>query len=248
MDIGWGNIGISDQVVLAAGGAVVEIEEPFGLALAHHIATVRIRRTFFDLLDPGRFRFRLQRLLAVVLAILIDRCLQLGQVAAGRCFNMLLLQLVLVGADLEVSGVGIKNTAIDPLLAHRLQHDLGKDLLINHTLGKATTTVLAKRRCIGNLVGQPIADKLAIGHIDLDLPNQLPFGANAEQVTEKQHLKQHHRIHCRTTVVGAIEIFDFLADKLKVDNSVDFAQQVIFGNQFFDADEFHPNLLVVMFS
>ena len=63
-----------------------------------------------------------------------------------------------------------------------------------------------------------------------------------------QHLEQHHRIHCRTTVVGAIEILDLVTDKLKVDHFVDFAQQMILRHQFFNADEFHTGLLIVMFS
>ncbi len=182
------------------------------------------------------------------LAVDLNSLFQLGQVTAGGGFNVLLLEFVLVGARLQMGRVRIKNAAVNPFLTHRLQHNLVKNLLVNRALGKATTTVLAERRCVGNLIRQAIADKPAIGHIDLDLPNQLPLGANSKQVTKKKHLEQHHRIHCRTTVVGAIEIFDFLTDKIKVDDPVDFAQQVIFGNQFFDADEFQTGLFVVMFS
>jgi hypothetical protein len=54
--------------------------------------------------------------------------------------------------------------------------------------------------------------------------------------------------NCRTTVFGAIELFDFLADRLEVDNFVDFAQQVNLVNQFFNADEFHADWFVIVIS
>jgi len=62
------------------------------------------------------------------------------------------------------------------------------------------------------------------------------------------HLEQHHRINRRTTIVGTVEIFDFVSNEIKVNNSIDFAQQVIFGHEFFNADKFHTRLFVVMFS
>ncbi len=53
MNIGRRDMRISDQVVFAAGGTMVEIEEPLGFAFTHHIAAIRVGGTLFDLFALG---------------------------------------------------------------------------------------------------------------------------------------------------------------------------------------------------
>ena len=50
-----------------------------------------------------------------------------------------------------------------------------------------------------------------------------------EQAAQKQHFEQNHRINRRTTIVGTVEIFDLASNEVKVNHSIDFTQQVIFG-------------------
>lgn len=49
MYIAGSDMGIGDQVVLTAGGAMVEIEKTFGLAVADHVSTIGVGSALFDL-------------------------------------------------------------------------------------------------------------------------------------------------------------------------------------------------------
>ena len=182
------------------------------------------------------------------LAVRVNGGFQLGQVAAGRLLDLFFLELVLVGAGLQMRRVRVQHPAVNQLASYPLLHDLVEDLLIDRALGKTPPPILAEGRRIDNLIGQPEAEEPAVGHVHLDLTDQLPLRADPVEVAQKQHLEQHHRIDCRTTVVGAVEPLDLLPDELEVNDPVDFAQQMIPWNQFLDTNEFHPDLTAVMFS
>jgi len=47
------------------------------------------------------------------------------------------------------------------------------------------------------------------------------------------------------TIVGSVEIFDCLTNEVKFNKSIDFAHQMIFGNQFLAANEFHTVFLLL---
>ena len=58
MHIAGRHMGVGDDVVLAVHRAMIQIEKAFGLALAEHVAAVRIRGADFGLFDfglPGLF-------------------------------------------------------------------------------------------------------------------------------------------------------------------------------------------------
>ncbi|RLM16422.1 hypothetical protein BIY28_22905, partial [Brenneria goodwinii] len=46
-----------------------------------------------------------------------------------------------------------------------------------------------------------------------------------------------------TTVIGAIEVGNGVADKFKVDGGINFAHQVVFRHQFFEGNHFKLVLL-----
>ena len=73
MDVSSGDMGVGDQVVLAASGTMVEIKEAFGFAFAHHVTTVRVRSALLDLSGFDNKLFLLERFLAMGLTIRRNR-------------------------------------------------------------------------------------------------------------------------------------------------------------------------------
>lgn len=132
-------------------------------------------------------------------------------------------EVILVVVRLQVGRIGVKNPSVVPLALHGSQHNLVKDLLIDPTLVEAPAAILTEGRGIRNLVCQAEAKKPAVGHIDLDLPDQLAFRAHTKEVAEKEHLKENYRINGRSTIVGAVEVSDLHTDEGEVDHPFDFA-------------------------
>ena len=81
------------------------------------------------------------------------------------------------------------------------------------------------------LVRQTKAEKPAVGNIDLDFLHQPPLGANPEQIANKQHLEQHHRIDRRPAIVLTVQVLGRFADEIKPDVLVEQAKQVVFRDQ-----------------
>lgn len=67
----------------------------------------------------------------------------------------------------------------DQLEPHPEQDDLIENLPIDRAEIELPTPALAEGGGIGNIVCQAVAEIPAIGHVDLEIPDQLPFAANA---------------------------------------------------------------------
>jgi hypothetical protein len=96
---------------------------------------------------------------------------------------------------------------------------------------------------IRNTPPQPQSQKPAVSRIDLNLFFQPSLRADSEEVSDQQHLKEHHRVNRRAAVVRAVQMFDLLVDKREVDHLVDLAQQMVPRDKGFDADELELRLL-----
>jgi len=115
-------------------------------------------------------------------------------------------------------------------MLNRLLNNGVKNHLLDACLCKATAPVLAQGRGIRHLIRQTQAQKPPIGHINFNLPHQLPLRTHAKQVANEQHLEQHHRINRRAAIVSAIQVRRLLTDKIKADVGVNQPQQVILRN------------------
>ena len=150
--------------------------------------------------------------------------------------------LVLVGVSLQVGAVGIEHPTADQsmfvALFVALFDDAVEDGLLDVGAGIAPAAVLGEGGGIDHLVGEAHPEKPAVGDVDLDFPHQLPFGADAEQVANEQHLEQAHWVQRRAAVVRAVEGRGLVQDEVKPDVPVDQTQEVILRDQFFQPSPF----------
>ncbi len=120
---------VGDNPVPAVHGAVVEVEEALRLAIAHHVVGLGISARDHPLL---RRRFALplrQWPLAVSDPIRVDRRIQIIPEAGARPCDRSLVEPVLVGAGLQVSGVGVQNRPVHQPEIDHLLHDPIEDRL-----------------------------------------------------------------------------------------------------------------------
>lgn len=134
-----------------------------------------------------------------------------------------------------MDAVGIERLALDHAAPHRLQHDLIEDLWINGALGEATTAILRQGRNAGYLLGQTEIQTPPVNDIGLNFAHGLTVSADAKQIANEQQLKEHHRIECRTAIVG-IQVRGLVTNKSKVSRLGDLAQPVIRRYQSFRWD------------
>ena len=234
MHIGGGGVGIGDDPQSAIHRAMIEIEEALGLALAHHIAGILVGPADLGLFHCGLALGRLERLLAMLVPIRIDRPVQIVPIVGPRLGNQLQVVFALVGIGLEMRAVGIEHRPIHQAMADRLLDD-GVEYVLGHTrIGEASPPALAQGRGIEHAIGQLQAQEPAIGHVDRDLAHQLPFRANAEQVADEQGLEHQGRIERRTAVVGAVQARNPIMNEREVDHRIDPTQKVIGGYQLFE--------------
>ncbi len=222
---------VGDDAVAAVNRAVIQVEKALRLALANHVATVSIRTADFALLRLGRPRLGFQRLLAVRMAILVDRFIQCLQILQWLNFDFLHIELVLVRRSLQVRAIGVQDPAAYHPVRLRLFDDLLKNLLIDRATDKAPPAVLADSAGIRDLIRQAKAQKPPIGDIYLHFFDQLAFAADAVQVTNEQQLEQHHRINRRADIIDTVKVSNLVVDEIELNERVDLTQQVILRNQ-----------------
>lgn len=70
----------------------------------------------------------------------------------------------------------------------------------------------------------------AVADINLNLLNPLTLRTDTVEVTVNPYFEQNQRIDCRTTVVGALEVFDLNADEVDIFHASNFTQQMIRRN------------------
>ena len=75
-------VGVSDESMQTVHGAMIQIEETLRLAVAVHIAGIRIRRALLDRLHAGRAVFIFHRRLAMIDTVLIDVPFQFVDIVA----------------------------------------------------------------------------------------------------------------------------------------------------------------------
>ncbi len=144
MDVPGGDMSVSDDPEPAIDRSVIEIEEALWLAIAHHIASIRIGAT-----DLGILHIRLaidgrQWFLAEGGAIRINGSVQripIIRPASGYQFH---IEATLVGRSLQMGAVRIENVPIHQPEANGLFHDMVKDLLRDLGAVKPPPPVLAE--------------------------------------------------------------------------------------------------------
>ena len=232
MHVGWRHMRVGDDGMAAIHGAVIQIEKTLRLTVAHHVAGVLVGAAHLDFL---RLRLSLRLLfqggLAMRCPILGDRSIQRRQVLLRLDCDFGQVELVLVGVGLQMRRIGIENLARGQPPVHRQQYDFVEYLLIDRALGETTTTILAKRRGVRNLVAKLQTKEPAVGNVHLHLPHQLPLRANSVQITKQQQLEQHHRLQRRTAVVLAVKVLHAGVDKTEIHHLVDLPQQVLRWHQ-----------------
>ncbi len=208
VDVGGRGVGVGDDGVAPVHRAMVEVEEALGLALADHVAGLRIGPADLDLLlrrslvgERGA-----RRPLAVRRPVGRNVLVEGGEVVRPRALHQGDVRFVLVGVGLQVRGIGVEHRPVHQPVAHRLKDDLVEDLLEHRRLVESPPPVLADRGGVRHLVRQPKTEEPAIGHVHLDLAHQLPLRAHPEQVADQQHLEEQHRIQRRPPVVRAVEV------------------------------------------
>ncbi len=89
-------MGVGDDGMLAVHRTMIQIEEPLGFPLPHHIAGIFVAPAYFDL--PGRRSplARLQLALAFCCTVLFDGLLQLRQILDRLYFHPHHIKLVLI--------------------------------------------------------------------------------------------------------------------------------------------------------
>lgn len=72
---------------------------------------------------------------------------------------------------------------------------------------------------------------------------QLTLGAYAVEVADEDHFEENYGIDGRTTIVFTVVWTNFFVDEGEVDVAVDFTQQVILRDKFFDGHELEFRLM-----
>ena len=123
MHVGRRRVGIGNDAETAVHRPVVEVEEALRLAVAHHVAGIRIGARDPGLLHRRLMRLRLQWLPAVRHAVGLHRRVQRLPIVGARLRRLHLVVAVLVGIGLEMGRVGIQHDTIHQPVTDRLLHD-----------------------------------------------------------------------------------------------------------------------------
>lgn len=141
-----------------------------------------------------------------------------------------------------MGGIGEQLFSFDQALLDGLVDDGIEDLLKDIGAVESPDPVLANHRVVGNRIGEVESQKLAVGDIDLDLPEQLLLRSDAVEIADEDHLEQHHRVDAGTPVVGTVEGSHLFLDEGKVYVLVYPSQQVVFRHQLVNYHKFHLGL------
>src|SRR5690606_7759496 len=149
---------------------------------------------------------------------------------------------VLIGVGLQMGAVRVQHGPVNEAMFYGLQHDLIEDVLRDRGVIVPTPTVLRERRCIKDAIGQLQSKKPPTSNIDLDLPNQLTFGSNAEKISEEQRLEHQGRIQRWATVIRAVKRRRQRMNEGKVDHRFDLPKQVILRDHLFNRNHVKDGL------
>lgn len=78
--------------------------------------------------------------------------------------------------------------------------------------------------------------------------NQTALSANAKEIADEEHLEEKNRVDGAAAIVGAIAVANLVANEFKGDELVDFAQEVVLGDEFLEGDHLALKLLGCGFS
>ena len=92
-----------------------------------------------------------------------------------------------------------------------------------HALGEAAAAILGQGRCVRHLLGQTEIQKPSVSDVDLDFAHELTFAADAKKVADEEQLEEHHRIECRSAIVGTVQVRDPVTNETKIDRPGDLA-------------------------
>lgn len=168
--------------------------------------------------------------------------IQASKIGLRGLFNLMDFKVPRVGVDLEVGAVSVEHAPTNQLVRNGMLNDPVKDALLDVRSGKPAAPILAHGRGVRDLVGQPETKEPAVRDIDFDFLDHASFGANPEQVTNEQHLEQHHRINRRAAVVLAVQALCRFANEIKPDVLVEQAEQMILRDQLLQRHHLHFRL------
>lgn len=78
--------------------------------------------------------------------------------------------------------------------------------------------------------------------------NQTALAANAKEIADEEHLEEEDRIDGGTTIALAIAVANLVANEVKGDELVDFAQEVVLGDELLKGNHLDLKLLGCGFS
>ena len=243
MDIACGHFHAQDEAVFIAGGMGFIGKLPLMLAFYEHSAVRVCGRNglFLRLAAPGWLGIIviiavLNGLLTQLLAFRIHFFPELSGIDLSRFCDLLLLELLLVGAGLDVGSIDKNNTGIDHAVVERLVQDMLENFT-GQLLRKPLAEGIAYRGKVRDLVQQTIAQEPPVSQIHLDLPVSLAQGRDAEQVLDEYHLDKHHRVRTGSAVVVAVQRVEPLIQPVVIHDLLNLAEQMILGHQRIQIDD-----------
>ena len=90
---------------------------------------------------------------------------------------------------------------------------------------------MADRRKMRQALRHGVAQKPAIGHVHLCVPQRLAPQPYSKQMLNQYKLEQYHRVAAGSAVVFALKIFHQFIDARKIHCRVDFSQQMLLRHQ-----------------
>jgi hypothetical protein len=231
MHIAGRDMGVGDYPAPPVHGAVIEIEEPLGLAVPHHVARIRVGAADLRLLYLGRPGPLRQGRLAMRRPVGLHRTVQIVPASGARFRHHLLVIPLFVCRSLKMGAVGVKHLAAHQPGSQRRLHDPVENLLRHLGCVESAAAVLAEGRGVEHPVRQPQPQEPAIRHVDFDLAHQPPLGPDTEQIPDEQRLEENLRRDRRATVVGAIQPLGQIADEAEINRRFNLAQKMIGWHQ-----------------
>lgn len=186
---------------------------------------------------PTRIIIPIKWFSAFCLSYGIDFSIEFSEVCHGLFFDDHRIELPLVRIGFDVGAVGKQDFSVNESIVYALSDDV-VEYFSNEfrTFDKSKPSCLAEGGMIRDLVIQVIADEPSVSKIDFDFLDQSTLAADAEEVSDEEHFKERNRMNGGTTIVMAVEIVCQIFNETKVDVTVYFAKQMVFGNIIFQAD------------
>ncbi|GAB6935389.1 hypothetical protein JCM14720_13100 [Calditerricola yamamurae] len=205
MNVGGRDDGTDDKAVLVAG-RMEGVSERLFLFVFDKPAAVRIGGAFFHLLPDG-FRLFWQRLFPVRFAVLVDFLFEKFLIFLAFFLDKPLDEFSLVGVGFDMGGIDIQHGRVDQPMMAGFFKNAREDPFKEVSTLESADIVFAKRREMGDGLGEIVSQKPPVGEIGFDFFDGLTHGTDAEQILDEHHFDEDNGIDAGSSVVWAVTIF-----------------------------------------